>query len=87
LANEKKRAGEGLLAELHNLTAKQMLTHIKDTMEDPEKELTASYLSVVIKFLKDNGIEALPESSDELRALAKNLPDLEDYDREHYTQQ
>lgn len=87
MANEKKRAGEDLLAELHNLTAKQMLNHIKAAMDDPNKELTASYLSVVIKFLKDNGIECLPETSDEIQEIAKSLPDLDEYDQGHYTQQ
>ena len=68
------RATESQLSELHSLLARTMKEELK------KKEVSASMLSVIVKFLKDNGIEALPENSEELQRLVSNLPDLEDID-------
>lgn len=69
---EKTRASEELLGQLHEAVAKDLLRKVKSG------EATAQELSAAIKFLKDNGIEAVREQGDTLDKLAHALPDFKD---------
>lgn len=82
----KGAATETLLGELHNLTAQEMISKIRQAGETGEP-LPSSFLAVVIKFLNDNGIKADAELSEDIKSLARSLPTLEDVDHDQYTQQ
>lgn len=56
------------LQALHGQLAKTLLDKIKDGTA------TAADLSVARQFLKDNGIDALPNENTPLRNLADQLP-------------
>lgn len=60
---------EKLLRSLHESVATDLLQRVKSG------EATAQELGAAIKFLKDNGIEALAAPGTELDELAKSLPD------------
>ncbi len=62
------KSTEQLLEELHEETVKDLLNKIKSG------EATASELSVAVKMLKDNGIEANRVPDSPLDNLVKNLP-------------
>ena len=64
--NKKKAATIGELNELHSLVTKVM----KGQLEKPAS-LTAADLSNILKFLKDNGIEAFED--EELKSLVSGL--------------
>lgn len=66
-------ANEELLGRLHDKLASRLL----DRLESGE-ELSPSELSVIVKFLKDNHIEALPSEGTKLRDLADKLPEFTD---------
>lgn len=68
-------ATEELLGMLHDAVASQLLTKVLSG------EATPAEISVAVKFLKDNGIEALPTASNHLGNLAKSLPEF-DTDKE-----
>lgn len=71
-------ATEELLGLLHEAVTDDLLRRFKEAKEnplDPEKQLTPQEIAQAIKFLKDNGIEALPEASNKLNNLAKEMPD------------
>lgn len=67
-----KRATEKLLAELHNQTAKHLIDRLRTGQATPAEVANA------IRFLKDNGIEAMPEESDKLQSIMSSLPDFDD---------
>lgn len=64
-----KRATEALLALLHNKTAEHLIERLASG------EATPAEVSNAIRFLKDNGIEAVPEESDKLQQIMNSLPD------------
>lgn len=65
-------ASKELLAQLHDMVGKELLKRIQSG------EATASEFAQAIKFLKDNGIEAIPAGNSALAGLASavttNLP-------------
>lgn len=67
-------ASEELLGLLHDAVAGDLLRRVKSG------EATASEMSVVVKFLKDNGIEALPTQNNKLGQLAKEMPEFDEGD-------
>lgn len=66
------RASEQILAALHDAVAKDLLTRVASG------EASAQELSAAIKFLKDNGIEALADEGSPLGKLAASLPTFDD---------
>ena len=71
---KKSKASEDLLASLHNAVAEDLLKKVTSG------EATAQELSAAIKFLKDNGIEAVKEPGEALDKLTQVLPSFEDED-------
>lgn len=65
-------ATEKLLGLLHDAVAQDLITKVQSG------EATAAELSAAIKFLKDNGIEALPTENSKLDRLSKSLPEFTD---------
>tara|TARA_R100000808_G_C2149103_1_gene157423 strand:+ start:728 stop:943 length:216 start_codon:yes stop_codon:yes gene_type:complete len=65
-------AKEETLGELHEALANELLRKIKTG------EATASELSVAVKFLKDNGIEAEFIQDSPIANLLSSLPKFED---------
>jgi len=63
-----------ILATLHNAVAEDLLGKVLGG------EATAQELNAAIKFLKDNGIEALPVENSPLAELASSLPSFTDED-------
>jgi hypothetical protein len=59
-------AKEGTLGILHERIAQRMLA----LLDDPEAEIKAADLAVMVKFLKDNGINCDVEESEATKALA-----------------
>lgn len=66
------RASEMLLGQLHEAVARDLLNKVASG------EATAQELSAAIKFLKDNGIEAVIRSDSSIGQLAA-LPEFEEY--------
>lgn len=64
-------ATEELLGALHNAVATDLLQKVQSG------EATPAEISAAIKFLKDNGIEALPAEGSALDKLAHSLPDFD----------
>lgn len=62
-------ASKTLLSSLHTIVAEQLLDRISSG------EATSADFGQAIKFLKDNGIEALPDHSDSLNNLTEALRD------------
>jgi hypothetical protein len=73
----KTRAEEELLGQLHEAVAKSLLMKVQTG------EATAAELNAAIKFLQNNGIEAIQTESNPLGMLAASLPvfddDIEEY--------
>ncbi len=61
-----------ILNELHEATAVELLERIRSGEAKPAD------LSVAVKFLKDNGIEAIPTDGSILQTLMSELPFDED---------
>lgn len=61
-------ASSDLLKSLHTAVAEDLLEKVQSG------EATAAELSAAIKFLKDNGIEALPTEGSTLGNLVDSLP-------------
>lgn len=85
-------AAEKKLGLLHEITADTFIQIIKEGVPIVNKETgeiegyapaPAPYLAAAIKFLKDNGIEALAEGNDKLSKLADELPDFDDEESLH----
>ena len=62
-------ASEKLLGLIHEAVADDLLRQIQSG------EVTPQVLAQAIKFLKDNGIEAVPTDNDKLNRLVDSLPD------------
>ena len=67
-----KRATEDLLGSLHDAVAQDLLMRVQSG------EATPAELQAAIKFLKDNGIEALVSGDNNLGKLMNALPDFEE---------
>lgn len=67
----KSRATEALLAELHRFTAEHLLNRLRSGEASPSEVANA------IRFLKDNGIEAIPEKNDALQKIMEALPEFD----------
>lgn len=63
-----------VLQALHATVAQQLLERIKSG------EATAADFSAAIKFLKDNGIDSVPEANKDIQSLASQMPTFEDED-------
>lgn len=61
-------ATEDLLGRLHDAVASSLLKKVTSG------EATPTEISAAIKFLKDNGIEALPTEDSALDELSKQFP-------------
>jgi hypothetical protein len=61
-------ADKDIMASLHEEVALQLLSRIQ------AGEATPAELSVAVKFLKDNGIDASIDKNEPLSNLAKTLP-------------
>ena len=75
------QASKELLDQLHNLVGQSLADEIKRYGEDGDlcgEPLPAALIGQAIKFLKDNGIEALPTQNNGLGNLVDSLPDLDD---------
>ena len=71
------RASEALLSTLHDAVAQELLGRVRSGEASPAE------LSAAIKFLKDNGIEALPSPDNNIGKLMASLPDFgEDVDEQ-----
>ena len=68
------RATEGFLGMLHEALAQKFLEKIQSG------ECSASDLNVIRAFLKDNGIECLPEHNDTMKGILDELPSVEEMD-------
>lgn len=69
-----KRATEELLGELHEMTATFLLKRVKSGEASPAE------INAAIKFLKDNGVEAVLGKGSPLDNLAASLPSFDDDD-------
>lgn len=69
-----KRASEGFLGALHEAFAQQLLAKLQSG------ECTAADLNVIRAFLKDNGIECLPEHNDTMKGILDSLPSSDEMD-------
>lgn len=65
-------ASNEIMASIHEAVATELLRRIKSG------EAAASELSVAVKFLKDNGIEAIGRDDSPLANLAASLPEFDD---------
>lgn len=70
-------ASEELLGRLHDAVASDLLQKVESG------EATAQELSAAIKFLKDNGIEALAVNTNPLQKLADSLPEFDTEENLH----
>jgi carbamate kinase len=74
-----KRATEELLGELHEAVASKLLEKVKSG------EATPAEISAAIKFLQNNGIEAvIGKGETSLDKLAAALPTFDEDDHEGY---
>lgn len=71
------KATEELLSSLHGAMADAMKKKLDSG------EATASDLNVIRQFLKDNGINADGEKSEQLQGLVDELPDLDNVTQLH----
>jgi hypothetical protein len=70
----KKRATEDLLGSLHDAVAKDLLRRVMSG------EATPAELNAAIKFLQNNGIEAVVTETNPLGMLVSALPTFDDED-------
>lgn len=75
-----KRATEALLATLHDQTARYLIERLQSG------EATPAEVSNAIRFLKDNGIEAIPDEDDNLKKIVDALPDFDGEDEFKFVQ-
>lgn len=72
-------ANKELLGELHVLITNELIARIASGAA------TTADISTAIKFLKDNGVEAVVAGNNRLTELAQRLPDFDDYESEDVT--
>lgn len=75
------QASKELLDSLHNLVGRSLADEIKRYGEGGDlagEPLPAALIGQAIKFLKDNGIEALPTENNGLGDLVDQMPELDD---------
>lgn len=84
------RAKDDLMDQLHLITAETLADIIRNGVEVLDKEgnvvrqpAPAAYIAAAIKFLKDNGITAEPDS-DRLRNAAGAVADLPTFDEDDH---
>lgn len=68
----KPRASEALLGQLHDRVAQDLLRRIESGEASPAE------LNAAIKFLQNNGIEAVMEEGNPLDQLVNSLPTFDD---------
>ncbi|CAB4124914.1 hypothetical protein UFOVP63_41 [uncultured Caudovirales phage] len=73
----KPRATEELLGNLHEVVAKDLLRRIQSGEANPAE------LNAAIKFLQNNGIEALPVEGSPLAGILSSLPTFDDDELTH----
>lgn len=73
----KTRASEELLGSLHDAVAKDLLARVKSG------EATPAELNAAIKFLQNNGIEAMCEEDSPVHDLMKSLPIFSEEEEDH----
>lgn len=71
------KATNDVMDALHGEVARELKKRIASG------EATAADISNAIKFLKDNNIEADPETNPGLASLARDFPEFEDEDHPH----
>lgn len=71
----KKRATEEVMGEVHETLAQTYLRILREG--DPEK-CTPAFLTSAAKFLKDNGIEIVPNTGSTVDEVADLIPVFED---------
>lgn len=83
------RAKDDLMDSLHMITAETLTDIIKNGVKGIDKEgnevlmpAPAAYIAAAIKFLKDNGITAEPDS-DRLKGAAGALKDIPVFDDDY----
>lgn len=76
----KHRATEELLGVLHEAVAKDLLSRITSG------EATPAEINAAIKFLQNNGIEAIMTDENPLGQLYQSLPQFEDDEEADYRQ-
>ena len=68
-----KAAARSLMEELHSMTAEAMIAELREGNRSPQ------FLSAILKFLKDNGIEAARDvDNSKARELLQELNNLDD---------
>ena len=74
------RGLEEILASIHTELAEKMLERVRGGVDDQGEEikLSAAEMNVIRQFLKDNGIDSVPQKNDPLGKLASELPDFSD---------
>jgi ABC-type Zn uptake system ZnuABC Zn-binding protein ZnuA len=70
-------ASEELLGLLHDAVAQDLIRRLQSG------EATAAEISAAIKFLKDNGIEAVATEDSALKDLSESLPQFTDEEGLH----
>lgn len=70
-------ASEELLGLLHDVVAQDLIKRLSSG------EATAAEINAAIKFLKDNGIEAVATENSKLKDLSNSLPEFSDEERLH----
>ena len=73
----KKRASDDVLGALHELVAKELTNRILSG------EATPADMNAAIKFLQNNGIEALPVEGSPLAGILSSLPTFDDEELTH----
>jgi hypothetical protein len=66
-------APKDLLGQLHAQVTEQLIAKVMSG------DCTAAEMANAIRFLKDNGIEAIPEPGSEMQRLVDAIPDFPDH--------
>ncbi len=62
------------MRDLHGALTAALADRVKEAKTSPEKPLTAAEVAAIAKFLKDNGITAVLENSQDGRELVGSFP-------------
>lgn len=66
-------AKEDTLSQIHELLAQDMKSFL-EKVKTEKRNLSPQEWTAIAKFLKDNGIESLPETNKAIRSIAEKLP-------------